>query len=53
MRSAWPSRSRARFAKGMHCPSLERAIALSIVLDMPVDQLFTIKIKTQLIPPAA
>ena len=53
MRSAWPRRSKARFAKGMHCPSLERAIALSIVLDTPVDKLFTLEIKTRLVPPAA
>ena len=53
MRSAWPRRSRARFAKGMHCPSLERAIALSIVLDTPVEKLFTLEIKTRLVPPTA
>ena len=53
MRSAWPRRSRAQFAKGIHCPSLERAVALAKVLDMPVEKLFTIQIKTRRIPPAA
>ena len=36
-----------RIMKGMHCPSLERAIALSEVLDMPVEKLFCIKLKTR------
>ena len=34
-----------RIMKGMHCPSLERAIALSEVLDIPLAELFKIKIK--------
>ena len=33
--------------KGMHCPSLERAVALANVLDMPIEEFFTIKLKTR------
>ena len=42
----WPQLG--RIMKGMHCPSLERATALAQVLGMPVEELFTIKVKTRL-----
>ena len=35
-----------------HCPSLERATALSIVLDTPLDQLFKLKIDARPVPNA-
>ena len=40
-------RQLGRIMKGMHCPSLERATALAQVLGMPVEELFTIKVKTR------
>jgi transcriptional regulator with XRE-family HTH domain len=36
-----------RFVKNEHCPSLERAWALSAVLAEPVEKLFTVEIKTR------
>jgi transcriptional regulator with XRE-family HTH domain len=36
-----------RFIKGEHCPSLERAVALSVVLGVPLEKLFKIQVKTR------
>ena len=36
-----------RIIKGENCPSLERAIALSEVLGVPVDKLFKVELKTR------
>ena len=43
-------RQLGRIMKGMHCPSLERAVALAKVLNMPVEKLFTVKLKTRSVP---
>ena len=40
-------RQLGRIIKGENCPSLERAVALSTVLGMPLEELFTIKVKTR------
>lgn len=41
------SRQLTRIINGENCPSLVRAIALSAVLETPLDQLFTVKVKTR------
>ena len=37
--------------KGENCPSLERAVALAKVFDIPVEELFTMQLKTRNIVP--
>lgn len=44
------SRQLTRIINGENCPSLKRAIALSVVLATPLDQLFTVKVKTRKAP---
>ena len=39
------TRQLTRFLKNEHCPSLERARALSVVLDEPVERLFRVDVK--------
>jgi len=41
------SRQLNRLIHGEHCPSLERAVALSIVLGVPTDQLFRVVVRTR------
>lgn len=38
------SRQLTRFLDGEHCPSLERAVALSVVLGVPVFKLFAVEV---------
>ncbi len=46
-------RQLTRILKNEHCPSLERAVALSTVLGEPLDRLFKFKVKTRkILPPA-
>ena len=44
-------RQLGRIMKGENCPSLERAVALTKVLDLPVEELFTVKLETRNIVP--
>ena len=46
-RTGMSSRQLNRILKGSHCPSLERAMALSVVLGVPLLKLFTIKVETR------
>ncbi len=46
-RSQITDRQLLRFIKNEHCPSLERAWALSAVLAEPIEKLFTVEIKTR------
>jgi hypothetical protein len=41
------SRQLTRIINGENCPSLVRAVALSVVLGKPVDELFTLRIRTR------
>lgn len=41
------SRQLTRIINGENCPSLVRAIALSVVLAKPLEQLFSVKVKTR------
>lgn len=41
------TRQLTRFMKNEHCPSLERARALSVVLGEPVERLFHLDVKTR------
>jgi transcriptional regulator with XRE-family HTH domain len=41
------SRQLSRLMAGEHCPSLTRAMALSVVLNTPLADLFTLHIKTR------
>jgi DNA-binding XRE family transcriptional regulator len=41
------TRQLTRFIKNEHCPSLERARALSVVLDEPVERLFQLDVRTR------
>jgi transcriptional regulator with XRE-family HTH domain len=41
------SRQLGRFIKNEHCPSFERAAALSTVLGVAIDKLFKLDIKTR------
>lgn len=40
-----------RIMKNIHCPSLERAMALSVVLGEPIEKLFKLQVTTRPVPP--
>lgn len=43
-------RTLKRIMDGENIPSLERAVALSSVLDTPIEDLFTFELQTRIVP---